>query len=479
MADAPMQVMDVGGILVYQLLCGRDIANPKLAPDPQVAKLFGFARDMRNFVYLVVDPKSREGLVLDAAWDTEGVFRYAEGLGVSITAALYTHSHFDHAGGHVPPSMTGGIPVCLPGAQDFVERQVPVWAGAGDLAAIAEQCRVPEGALSTLGEGESLAVGRVRCTAFHTPGHTPGSLCLFVPCGGSGAAGGEALGASGCERVPACQGALLSGDTLFVQSCGRTDLPGSDQMEMFRSLSRLAQGLPDECVVCPGHDYAPVPHTTIGEERSTNQMVGFGLRQWSTPGALPEYRRCTCVGRFRDAAGQAFAKPDLTILALSGGKLALDGVPLSRANGASLKMLLLKHIQSSTDASVKARRPKSTAELTLSDGGGNHQLRDDDSLMNPAFAVDGLALFGAELPGGSARRSWFQHGDKVVLEGLKGAAELNGLLAEVQSWIPAKGRYEVALADSGAVKSVKADNLITPVPYMSVPPPPVAVPDVD
>jgi len=465
------QVMDVGGIMVHQLLCGRDIAVPRTASDPMVGKIFDFAMNMRNFVYLIIDPQSREALVLDACWDVDGVFRYAAELGVNITAALYTHSHFDHAGGHVPPSMTGGLPVCLPGAQDLVKRKVPIWAGSTDREDIAKQCQVPEAALQTLREGGALGVGNVKCVAFHTPGHTPGSVCLFVPCGGGGG-GNECLG-SGGERVPAGQGALLSGDTLFVQSCGRTDLPGSDQMGMFQSLSRLCQGLPDGCVVCPGHDYAPVPHTTIGQEKSTNQMVMMGMQMFASPGSLAEYPRCKCMDSFKTVADEIFAKPALTVRSLGGGELALDGVPFQHARASDLKHLILEHLRSSKDSDAKARKLRSPGDLSLADGAGNRHLKDSDDLTDPELEFEGVALFGAELPDVPARRPWFLPGSMVVLGGLRAAAELNGQHAEVCKWGVAKGRYEVRLREGGDMKSVKADNLFT----ADVVTPPV--PDVD
>ena len=88
----------------------------------------------------------------------------------------------------------------------------------------------------------------------HTPGHTPGSQCFLVE---------EAGGA----------GRLVSGDTLFLGSCGRVDLPGSNPEDMYRSLSGTLKQLPDETLLYPGHLYAPEPSSTMGEQKRTNPYL--------------------------------------------------------------------------------------------------------------------------------------------------------------------------------------------------------------
>ena len=98
--------------------------------------------------------------------------------------------------------------------------------------------------------GDALQIGRLTLTFIHTPGHTPGSQCFLV------------------------EGRLVSGDTLFIRSCGRTDLPGSDPKEMYYSLTQRLGALPDETVVLPGHDYGG-SSTTIGDEKRQNPMMRF------------------------------------------------------------------------------------------------------------------------------------------------------------------------------------------------------------
>jgi hydroxyacylglutathione hydrolase len=112
--------------------------------------------------------------------------------------------------------------------------------------------------------GDTLQVGRLTVTFIHTPGHTPGSQCFLV------------------------DGRLVSGDTLFIRSCGRTDLPGSDPKEMYYSLTQRLAALPDDTVVFPGHNYGG-ESTTIGAEKRQNPMMNFRsmtefLQAMGTPG---------------------------------------------------------------------------------------------------------------------------------------------------------------------------------------------------
>jgi glyoxylase-like metal-dependent hydrolase (beta-lactamase superfamily II) len=97
---------------------------------------------------------------------------------------------------------------------------------------------------------DTLAVGRLALTFLHTPGHTPGSQCFLI------------------------DGRLISGDTLFIGSCGRTDLPGSDPAEMYYSLTQRLAALPDDTILFPGHNYGGVS-STIGAEKRGNPFMQF------------------------------------------------------------------------------------------------------------------------------------------------------------------------------------------------------------
>jgi len=197
---------------------------------------------MQNFVYLVGDREAGECVVVDPAWEIDTIVRTAEADGMRITGALVTHTHPDHVGGHL-------FGMDIPGAEDLLER-VPVRVYVHK--AEREFLRGFGSDLTKVEAGTELAVGRLTITFIHTPGHTPGSQCFLI------------------------DGRLISGDTLFINACGRTDLPGGDPTEMHRSLTQRLAKLPDDTVLLPGHNYGG-PESTIGDEKRQNPFMRFGL----------------------------------------------------------------------------------------------------------------------------------------------------------------------------------------------------------
>jgi hydroxyacylglutathione hydrolase len=195
---------------------------------------------MQNFVYLIGDPETRECVAVDPAWEIDAILDQIASDDMRLTGVLVTHTHQDHVGGHLFGHDIPGIADLLgkAAAKIYVhkaEREFLKGFGS-DLVKV-------EG-------GESLDVGRMKITFVHTPGHTPGSQCFLV------------------------DGRLISGDTLFIRSCGRTDLPGSDPGEMYTSLTQRLGALPDETVVFPGHNYGGTV-TTIGDEKRHNPKMRF------------------------------------------------------------------------------------------------------------------------------------------------------------------------------------------------------------
>lgn len=274
------QVFECGGVLTYQLLCGREIAvADKLAVQ------------MANYCYLVVNSHDRTALVVDAAWDVKGIYDLASQLGVKIRGAIYTHYHFDHCGGEVDQRIFGKA-MKLPGALEVHEAGGMVWAGKGDAEQIRNQCKlVSPGAVQELEDGDVLDCGDLVLHILRTPGHTPGSICVFAAprcLSPRGALGATVLQES-VRKAEA--GLLMTGDTLFVGSCGRTDLPGSDQEAMFKSLARVSM-MDSNVLVCPGHNYAKEPVSTIAAERLQNGMMKMGLMHYPRPPALPPCFAC-------------------------------------------------------------------------------------------------------------------------------------------------------------------------------------------
>jgi glyoxylase-like metal-dependent hydrolase (beta-lactamase superfamily II) len=197
---------------------------------------------MQNFVYLVGDPVARECIVVDPAWEIDRIVGAAEAADLRIVGALVTHTHQDHVGGSLE---SWGMPGRIPGIEELLAR-VP--AKVYVHRAEREFLKGLGSDLVKVDNHDTIQVGRLTVTFLHTPGHTPGSQCFLV------------------------DGRLISGDTLFIGSCGRTDLPGSDPTEMYYSLTQRLGALPDDTVLYPGHNYGGAS-STIGDEKRGNMFM--------------------------------------------------------------------------------------------------------------------------------------------------------------------------------------------------------------
>src|ERR671918_1317859 len=199
---------------------------------------------MQNFVYLVGDPVARQCVVVDPAWEIDTVVDTAVGDGMTLKGALVTHTHQDHVGGSLA---SWGMPGRIAGVEELLAKvKAKVYVHK------AEREFLPGlgSDLVKVDNHDTLDVGRLRLTFLHPPGHTRGSQCFLV------------------------DGRLISGDTLFIGSCGRIDLPGSDPSEMYYSLTQRLGALPDETVLYPGHNYGG-PSSTIGDEKRGNMCMRF------------------------------------------------------------------------------------------------------------------------------------------------------------------------------------------------------------
>ena len=224
--------MLVGDSQLYfrQLLSGRDFATTD-----------EMAVQMVNFSYLIGDRSSGEAVVVDSAYGVADLLDIAAADGMRITAALATHHHPDHVGG----SMMG---FSIEGVAALLEHvSVPIHANREEASLITRVTGLEPSAVVGHHSGDRIAVGSVEIEMLHTPGHTPGSQCFLV------------------------DGMLVAGDTLFLQGCGRTDLPGSDAAAMYESLQRLA-GLPDSTVIYPGHRYSVASAGTLEAVKETNMV---------------------------------------------------------------------------------------------------------------------------------------------------------------------------------------------------------------
>src|SRR5574337_1209815 len=201
-------------------------------------------RPLQNFVYLVGDPVARQCVVVDPAWEIPTIVETAEADDMRIVGALVTHTHQDHVGGSLE---SWGMPGRIPGVEELLGKlPLKVYVHKAER----EFLKGFGSDLVKVDGNDVLKVGRLELTVLHTPGHTPGSQCFLV------------------------DGRLISGDTLFIRSCGRTDLPGSDPQEMYYSLTQRLAALPEDTVVFPGHNYGG-SETTIGDEKRQNPMMRF------------------------------------------------------------------------------------------------------------------------------------------------------------------------------------------------------------
>ena len=213
-----------------QLLSGRDFA----VDDP-------LAGQMVNFVYLIGDRAAGETLIVDPAYAVNDLVDIAEADGMRVVGALATHYHPDHVGG---PMMSYRIE----GVAALLERVLAkVHVQATEAPWVLRTTGVSHGDLALHEPGDHVRVGAVEIELVHTPGHTPGSQCFLV------------------------DGRLVSGDTLFLDGCGRTDLPGSDVEQMYESLQRLAR-LPEDTIIYPGHRYSLASSATLASVKESNAV---------------------------------------------------------------------------------------------------------------------------------------------------------------------------------------------------------------
>jgi len=221
--------MDGDRLYFRQLLAGMDVAEH----DP-------VAQQMVNFVYLVGDRETGEAVAIDPAYDIAGILDVLATDDMTLVGTLATHYHPDHVGGSLM-----GHPIA--GLVELLDRQpVPVHVQADEVEWVTRATGVDADHLVAHTSGDTVMVGEIPITLIHTPGHTPGSQCFLV------------------------DGRLVAGDTLFLDGCGRTDLPGSDPEQMYLSLTQRLAHVPDDTVLFPGHLYSEKPAAPMAEVRSRN-----------------------------------------------------------------------------------------------------------------------------------------------------------------------------------------------------------------
>jgi hydroxyacylglutathione hydrolase len=182
---------------------------------------------MANYVYFIGCSETREVAIVDPGWDMTFLFKEATKKGYKITAVLLTHGHPDH----------------IEGLEALLKRfDVPVYLSEQEAEFFMPECKN----LQLTKDHEIISVGKIQIECLHTPGHTSGCQCYHI------------------DNI------LLTGDVLFVDSCGRCDLPGGSSKAMYDSLYNIILKLPDATVIYPGHRYGRKSFATLCELKTTN-----------------------------------------------------------------------------------------------------------------------------------------------------------------------------------------------------------------
>ena len=197
---------------------------------------------MDNFIYLVGSKSTREVALIDPAWDIDALLTHIKEKDLKLTSVLVTHYHPDHIGGGMGGHSIEGI------AELLEKDPVKIFVHKLEAEGVKKVTGVSDIDLNIVESGDHLTVGENDIEFLHTPGHTPGSQCFKV------------------------NNNLVSGDTLFVQGCGRVDLPGSNSEDMFHSLQKLS-ALPNETILYPGHNYSAEPYESMERVKEINTYL--------------------------------------------------------------------------------------------------------------------------------------------------------------------------------------------------------------
>ena len=205
---------------------------------------------MENFTYIVGSRSSREVAIVDPAWDIDGLLDHINQRDYKLTAALATHYHPDHVGGGMGNQNITGV------AELMSKNPVKVYVNKLEVDGLKKVTGLSDSYIHSVNSGDSLQIGTVQVEFLHTPGHTPGSQCFRI------------------------KNTLVSGDTLFIDGCGRVDLPGSSSEDMYRSLQQI-KTLPNDTLLLPGHNYSQIPNATLAETKERNAYLRIDdLESW-------------------------------------------------------------------------------------------------------------------------------------------------------------------------------------------------------
>lgn len=199
--------------------------------------------ELEVFCYLVGCPYTKQGIVIDPGAEEDKIRAKIKEKGLQIKYIVNTHGHLDHTYGNRGVKLATGAQIVL---HDLEAK----FLGSKEGIELSLKMGHPPGKADILvHNGDVLKVGKIELKILHTPGHSPGSICLYG------------------------DGNLFTGDTLFVGAVGRTDLPGSSLEQLLKSIETKILPLPDNTIIWPGHDYGDTPTSTIAKEKETNPYV--------------------------------------------------------------------------------------------------------------------------------------------------------------------------------------------------------------
>ena len=183
-----------------------------------------------NFSYIIYCQKTNKAAIVDPGFNTSKLLEFISSNNLELKYIITTHHHSDHTSGI--QKIKGSI------------SSSKIVASKLDCSKLGWKVDIK------VSDGDRLELGEVNLNFILTPGHTPGGICIIVD-----------------------NEAIITGDTLFIGDCGRTDLPGGDLAQMFRTLQEKIMPLPDHLIVYPGHDYGDKPFDTLGNQKRTNQTL--------------------------------------------------------------------------------------------------------------------------------------------------------------------------------------------------------------
>ena len=198
---------------------------------------------MAVFAYLVGDTVTGDALVIDPADNAQEIIAVAKQNKLQINYIINTHGHVDHIGGNAEMQKLTGAKIIVHEDDAIMLTSTPAMM----LKMFGAKQSPPADIL--VKDGMIISAGNIELKVIHTPGHSPGGICLYTP------------------------GYVFTGDTLFVEAVGRTDLPGGSWQIMYNSIQTKLFTLPDDTKVMPGHNYGRTPTSTIGHEKKHNQSV--------------------------------------------------------------------------------------------------------------------------------------------------------------------------------------------------------------